>query len=111
MTAQSHTAGLHRGYANNLRVEWERRGVGGHSSITLLNSKKRPVAVLLGNYVPAEVDADMDATANLFRAAPDLLKSLRDAIEIHEFREGSATTPWLRRARAAIAKATGEAGQ
>ena len=71
-----HTKGLHRGYADNLRVEWEQRGKGGHSSITLLNAKKRPVAVLLGDYVPGECDADMDAAARLFCAAPDLLAAL-----------------------------------
>ena len=62
----AHTKGLHRGYADNVRVEWERRGKSGHSSIALLNAAKRPVAVLLGDYVPGETDADMDAAANLF---------------------------------------------
>lgn len=73
----AHTKGLHRGYADNLRVEWNRRGKSGHSSIALLNAKKRPVAVLLGDYAPGECDADMDAAARLFCAAPDLLEALR----------------------------------
>ena len=74
---EAHTRGLHRGYADNLRVEWNRRGKSGHSYITLLNAKKRPVAVLLGDYVPGECDADMDAAARLFCAAPDLLEAAK----------------------------------
>ena len=76
---EAHTKGLHRGYADNLRVEWDRRGKSGHSSVTLLNAKKRPVAVLLGDYVPGECDADMDAAALLFCAASDLLEALKEA--------------------------------
>jgi hypothetical protein len=75
MSGQGHTAGLRRGYADNLRVEWERRGKSGYSSIALLNRKGWPVAVLLGDYIPGEIDPDMEAAANLFCAAPDLLEA------------------------------------
>ena len=114
-SSSRHTLGLHRGYADNVRVEWERRGKGGHSSITLLNAKKRPVAVLLGDYIPGEIDADMEAAANLFSAAHDLLWELRRVTELLASSNRSTDRPsdYVSRAvmdaRAAISRATGEA--
>lgn len=114
MAEQSHTKRLHRGYANNLRVEWERRGKSGFAYITLLNAKKQPVAVLLGDYEPGELDADMEAAANLFCAAPDLFEAcvaLTAAMRRYEV-EVDADAPQAHRdmmdaADAAISKALG----
>ena len=103
--SDAHTKGLHRGYADNLRVEWNRRGKSGHSSVTLLNAKKRPVAVLLGDYVPGECDADMDAAALLFCAAPDLLEALKSLVD--NLAEGDFISETrIDAAHAAILKAT-----
>lgn len=42
----------------------------------------------------------------LTRAAPMLLEALREAIDIHDFREGSEPTPWTIEARHALYLAT-----
>lgn len=82
MTEQRHTKGLHRGYCDDLRVDWENGG--GFSTITLLNDSERPVAVLLGDYVPGECDADMDYAADLFSAAPAILNALKALLAVAE---------------------------
>lgn len=105
-----HMEGLHRGYADNLTLDWDRPGKGGYSSIALLNANGDPVAVVLGDYIPGRLDADMDAAATLFAAAPDLLEALTGAcdvlIGIAGQVEGAAYA--LDEAQSALAKATGK---
>jgi hypothetical protein len=54
----------------------------------------------------------MEANARLIASAPELLQELENALMIFEFGEDDKTVlapKWVARARAAIAKATGEA--
>lgn len=54
-------------------------------------------------------DTESEANAALVSAAPDLLAALEESIEYSPYKGESEETPFLRRARAAIAKAKGEA--
>ena len=57
----------------------------------------------------SEDDNQTSANGNLIAAAPDLLTALEESIEYSPYKGESEETPFLRRARAAIAKAKGEA--
>lgn len=105
MGQKKHTAGLHRGYADGVGVDWNNRK-GGFSFIALLNARNRPVAILLGDYVPGEIDADMSAAADLFCAADDLLEAAIWAeAALAPFSKDPAEKSGISRLRAAIAKA------
>ena len=59
--------------------------------------------------VLARVEEEPDA--RLMASAPDLLEAVKDALAIFEFGEDDETVlapKWVTRARAAVAKATGE---
>jgi hypothetical protein len=57
-----------------------------------------------------EWDAEMEANARLIAAAPDLLESLQEIVAAADGAGWSQLDATLAKARAAIAKATGEQG-
>lgn len=66
------------------------------------NPEHAVMACLTGNGPTSE------ANARLIAAAPELLAALKESIEFSPYRGESEETPFLRRARAAIAKAEGK---
>lgn len=76
---------------------WEYRG---HAWVQTADDKKTPIANF--NFYAAT-----EANARLIAAAPDLLESLQELMVAADHVSGGPVT-WLEKARAAIAKATGE---
>lgn len=94
-----------RGYDDSLRVDWD-NGKGGFSHVTLLDATGRPIAILLGDYVPGEIDAEMDANATLYAAAPDMAEALAALLQHrHEEDPHYSLEQVEARARAALSKA------
>ena len=73
----------------------------------------KPIALVQkGWYEENEQGFPVEANARLIAAAPDLLEALESIVSDHDFcgdEWGSRRDAWIETARAAIAKATGEA--
>jgi hypothetical protein len=72
-------------------------------------NEKKIVGFVLQSRPLLEIDAETEANARLIAAAPDLLDVLKWFMPfITSEEDDERQAPWVKRARAAIAKATGE---